>query len=773
MEPQPTMNAVIGNRQDHSDQSQTQNLFGHQRGKVAWSLITGIIYVALCVLYVIFALSPSSYGQAFERLGMPSGQGLYLGSPQAIRSDEWMVLTPYFQIAVANGFGGVNQLSPYHELLRSFQALPILDWGLLFKPYHWGFFLLSPARAYSLYFLILANAFIFGWAWFMKLLRMPWLPALLVACTLYYAPFIQGWWTTNAGAFAFAPWVAIAWMTPEHRWQRIIASAYAFTVWLMACAYPPFLYSAALVMVVMVLACRRDLLRLPRMADAAVACAIALPLFVLYFRDLIEIIHHTVYPGQRKVFSGDVRWERVLAQILPTLTTKGYEPLPGIPNSNASEITVISSLLPLYVLALVDFRAALMRQLRTNLFGVLTVAASLALLLTWALGNVPPVLETMTGLFLAGPSRTMLAQGTLVTLVFAFAYVSGTLKLTIPRLIILTAATIMGTLFKLAIPHGSLGELYGRFDLVPYLCLGMLAFCHARIHAEAVLRQSVLAIVLLGNVLVYGFFNPVQSATPIFSIDREVVRRYMMEHAGAQLTSDGMMVAPGHHGALLAGVGLPTVNHVLYYPQFEFFRHYFPNLSPDEFNNAFNRYEHVAVGSGVRVVAHPGDTEPASKQPMKPVLRSPDMVEVPAEAFLGNTLAAPLLSIAPERPAPVAISAAAGHIDSIEPWNGKTIVLRGWLHAPLDENHEVRVWSSVPVQDVSLTPIPRPDVAQVIAPELLHSGANIEFNLAEPATGAVVCLSVRDRAGTVSTVEFPNNDRECTQIGSPGGTVNQ
>lgn len=83
------------------------------------------------------------------------------------------MFTPYIQIAVNNDFGQFNAHSPYHESLRTFQALPLLDWGLLFKPYHWAFFVLPAANAYSFFFMFMAMAFLSGWALFLRQLRMP------------------------------------------------------------------------------------------------------------------------------------------------------------------------------------------------------------------------------------------------------------------------------------------------------------------------------------------------------------------------------------------------------------------------------------------------------------------------------------------------------------------------------------------------------------------------------------------------------------------------
>lgn len=140
--------------------------------------------------------------------------------------------------------------------------------------------MLPPANAYSFFFMFMSMAFLCGWALFLRQLRLPPLAAVLIALTLYFSPYVQVWWTSNAGAFALAPWAAVAWLRIDTRWLRILASAYALVVWLLAIAYPPFIISALLTMAVLVLAFRRDALTLPRLFDAALAGALALAVFV-------------------------------------------------------------------------------------------------------------------------------------------------------------------------------------------------------------------------------------------------------------------------------------------------------------------------------------------------------------------------------------------------------------------------------------------------------------------------------------------------------------
>ena len=121
--------------------------------------------------------SPSSYGVVLETLGAPEG-GPIAGASRDIRGDEWSVATPYLQAAVRNRFLRFNETSFYHEDLRNFYALPLKDWGLAFKPQFWAFFVLAPARAYSIYHALWMVAFLAGYQLLFRRLGMSsWLAA--------------------------------------------------------------------------------------------------------------------------------------------------------------------------------------------------------------------------------------------------------------------------------------------------------------------------------------------------------------------------------------------------------------------------------------------------------------------------------------------------------------------------------------------------------------------------------------------------------------------
>jgi hypothetical protein len=118
-------------------------------GKAVSAELLGLIaLLAFVLISTATALSPSHYRDAAYLQGRSDVHPIF-GGTRTARSDEWGVATPYFQIAVASGLGERDVVSPYHEPLKAFFALPSRDWSMAFKPDLWGFLLLDPARAFA------------------------------------------------------------------------------------------------------------------------------------------------------------------------------------------------------------------------------------------------------------------------------------------------------------------------------------------------------------------------------------------------------------------------------------------------------------------------------------------------------------------------------------------------------------------------------------------------------------------------------------------------
>jgi hypothetical protein len=553
-----------------------------QRPWVALGALALLLYV---IVAAAAALTPSHYAQGARLLGLHEVEPL-AGDARPVRSDDWGVTTPYFQIAVRSGLGARDAISPYGEPLKAFFALPSRDWSMAFKPDLWGFLVLDPARAYALHYALLAVSALVGAYLVLRQLGCRGETAAAVSAMLFFSQFLQVWWSSNAPGLGLAFWPAAAflWRGPWH--VRLPAIAYASAIWLIGQLYPPFIVATVVALAVAVAAFRPEALRPGRLLPALAAAGLGIGLAWLHYGDLIPLMADTVYPGQRISDGGQVHLLQVLAHLFPHLVTQRFEPIP-LWLSNACEIAVAGSFLPLAMACFCDGRAFREWAAR-NLRAVAIWGAGLALMLVWILAPIPgqaaPFLNHIP------PLRLLWGFGLLLMIGLAVAAEAQTWRISRRRLAAFIAAALAAwAVSKLALAKTSL-EL-DRFDPVIVVILGLLLAARRLAPADFTPRRTVLATVALSSAVTFGTFNPIQPAGPIFSPAATPALDALRAYASAN--PRGVVVAPGLYAATLNGVGVPAVNHTLLQPQIAYFAKAFPALGAQESAKTFNRYAHV------------------------------------------------------------------------------------------------------------------------------------------------------------------------------------
>ena len=488
----------------------------------------GLLALALLALVAVLnAWTPSSYGEATRRLGI-ARSGPVVGEAQPIRSDEWAVLTPYFQIAVANDLGPRDETSPYKEPLKAFFALPSRDLSMAVKPDLWGFLVLDPAHAYALHYATLALAMLAGFAILLRQLGCSPGYALAISALLFSSQFVQAWWTNNAATLAWAPWPAVAFLWGAPWWARAPAIAYAVAVWLVGLLYPPFILSAGLALAVLIAAFQPSALRPERLLPGLAAAAVGAGLAWLHFADLIPVMAQTVYPGQRTSGGGGVALLQLAAHAFPSLVTMRTEPLPLWP-TNACEIAVVGTFLPVAMACFCDL-GAIGRWLRDHPAAAATWLGGLAVMALWMLAPWPASLAP--GLNLITPGRMLWGFGLLLLLGLAVLGGVASWRVTPVRLAAFTALVAGGwAVSKLGLSRQPLA--LGRFDVIILPIAGLLLAARRLAPGRLPPRRLVVAAVLLTAAVTFGRFNPVQPAAPIFDRRPSVVVEAFKAYAAA------------------------------------------------------------------------------------------------------------------------------------------------------------------------------------------------------------------------------------------------
>lgn len=541
-----------------------------------------LVCLLLGIIYVSNAWSPSSYSLALDGIGVDAHPDF--GKARSIRSDEWVVQTPLTQALVNNGFERINTSSIYKEDLRINYGLPIFDWGMIFKPTQWGYFVLPPAYAYSFYYFSLFAFFLIGFQKIIKITGVDEPSAFLISIAFYFTGSVQFWWTVNAATFAFFPWVLYSLYKIKSSPVYGIALFWFLVCWQLGNLYPPFTYALALVAVVWIWNVID--LRTIKMRDilvAAIAGIAAMAVVYLYFYDYIQLMKNTVYPGVRSENGGSIISLAMLESLLfPSMWfDRHYDLLAWKEISNICQISTWATLLPVLVLFFTDYgKTRLSFSLRlTDKW--LVPGLSILIMLLWTQLPIPASIGKFLVLDKVPAVRLMLGLGLAFNMLAVFALARNTLKLSLQRIALFTVL-YAGVFVAI---KGGVGP--ARVELITLLISALVLGLVLRFRQKETLGLSaVTAIYALG---VFFAFNPLQDAKFIFHKHYETPATAVYDN---QAKEYGVVIA-AVAGSIINGLGYPAGNHVLTTPQLPFWYKKFPELDKTEMNTVFNRYAHI------------------------------------------------------------------------------------------------------------------------------------------------------------------------------------
>lgn len=601
-----------------------------------------VLFVAAAVVYVSNTWSPSSYAHVLQNhLGYQDVQPDF-GKARPIRSDEWAVVTALTQATVRNDFKRYNETSLYREDLRINYGLPIWDWGMAFKPTMWLYGHADPAYAYSVHWFAIFALFIVGYFLIFREFGADTVVAGLLSFGLFFTGYGQFWWNEKGPLFAIFPWVVLPFFWNIRFALQLALFYYLAVFWFLTNLYPPIQISLAFVGAVILVAKKPEIFKFRKLLCVAFVAALAAATAAFYLYDYLSATSKTLYPGGRTVSGGDVPFRFVLSWFFPRVNfTQHYESLIGL---NICEIGTVGLYYYLFVLGFLDYKnfgRLWGDRDRRKVFVILS--AAFLLMLLWMLAPIPPQFGRVFLWDNVQPSRMQFASGVLLTLLAFHVAGSVGFVFTIARVLVIGSASVLAwAVYKYPLDNRSFGEL--AVVLAALLLYGVHRG-RARFQHESVVLCST-----LGGLLIFGAFNPLQSAQAIFHSPPNESTRYFQH---LEQANGGVLATMGLPGATANGLGFRSVSHVTAVPNMQFWKASFPELPPDELNAIFNRYSHLVP----ELLA-------------KPRVRQPDLIEIPLERFrkLKSAVAVPSL------PADIT---SAGHF-SIEKADRAALLLSGW-----------------------------------------------------------------------------------------------
>ncbi|GAB4043301.1 DUF7657 domain-containing protein [Spirosoma litoris] len=282
-------------------------------------------FIGICVaLFVLLTLAKiHSMSLAMWNQIMPDGsnprRGLISGEPRRIRMDDYAVGTPWILSQANKGF-------PTENLTIGGEKAPILvtpskHFSELFKPDHWGFFILDVERGYAWMNNFRVMFALIGATLMLLLLTRNnfWL-SLFGSAWLFLSSGTQSWMyipTPMIAAMGLI-FVAVVYLIYSQNTKQILVSSVALAWLLMNYAlilYPPYQVPLGYVLAFLLLGYVLNNLELKRIlgqwpvkvGGAALALILTGAAFFAYYTDVkpsLDAIMNTVYPGKRSELGG-------------------------------------------------------------------------------------------------------------------------------------------------------------------------------------------------------------------------------------------------------------------------------------------------------------------------------------------------------------------------------------------------------------------------------------------------------------------------------------
>jgi hypothetical protein len=564
----------------------------------------------ILILLTVLKLNGSSIG-VYDQLLNQNQHSLISGQPRQIRSDEWMVNTPYILSQATNHYQATNPDVGDGQDTSVVLDVPYKGWSIIFRPQNLSFFVMPLEFAFAFRWWFLSYVLILAVYFFvLTVFRGKRLLASLLAVFMCMSPFIQWWYqSTTILSIAYVLLIATCALqllrAAKRRTKILWGIALGYTMVAFALLmYPPFQVPCALVGVAAIIAVYlsehswKEFFRSKAwlwLAVPTIAALVVLGAFILQHHDVIKVITHTIYPGSRVVPAGHEPPADLLQWPL------SYIPLHSGPitplGNNQSEVArfLFMGLLTIpylaYALYLAKGRKKNAETKKINYLFIGMMVAS-ALLLARMFVPFGDAIYSLIGLKSAPHVRLFIALGVINTILVALAVMlparayQGWKSLwdTKAAIYFVVAMLITGISLKYVDAVYDIAAL-GILEIAALsLLVGGIAALLA--HSVRQVRYIGLAALTLCSILVSAPVNPLYRGTGSLghgSLIKEIAAIDKKDSASWWVVSDKLPFE-----SIPTAAGAHSLSGVYIYPDMALWKRYFP---ADE--AIYNRYAHA------------------------------------------------------------------------------------------------------------------------------------------------------------------------------------
>jgi hypothetical protein len=565
------------------------------------------VLLFLLIILTATKISGSSVGFFNTVLfkGAQKNQGLVLGHPQAIRSDELEANTPLTVAQVKSHFPVVNKNIGNGEDMSVVSDVPYKDWSEFFKPQNWSFFVLPLEHAFAfkwwaIGFVLMISCYLFC----LQLLPRRYLLSSLISVALFLSPFVQ-WWYQSITILPIAYGLLAAFVvmrildrsqSRHSLWLWTIFLSYILTCFALL-LYLPFVLPVALVVAGFLIGHFLNQLHnksdhsilLKKAAFIVTASFVALLItfaFIKAHSAAIKTIQNTVYPGHRRDASGGFDLRQLSGGYynvqLQYNDRASHLPAPLNQSEASNFILIFPFLIPILIYLslikikgkrIIDWRVILLIGVCLVLLARLFVPFSEFFFNFVQLNRVPH-------------DRLLIAFGMLnvMLLVLAINKLQNLKAKLNPKLVWLSAtfAFIYTSLIGLSIKQGYKGYLSSNLKII------LISLIAGGVVLLLLKRRAVLAISILVvfSIVSVAKVNPLyKGLSPIVNSKLSQSLQQVGDSQGRWVVSDDVIF----ENVIFAN-DLRALSGAYSYPQLELWK---PLGTDPQSQNVYNRYAHV------------------------------------------------------------------------------------------------------------------------------------------------------------------------------------
>lgn len=318
------------------------------------------------VVIVSFNLNGSSIG-VWDNYVSQRDDGkktdVIFGQNREVRSDEWLVQTPFYLSQAEEGYPLVNEDYSLNgqNMVIAYNS-PVKDLTVIGKPFNWGFFFLGRDRGLSFYWAVkLVGMILLGFELLMILTKRKKALSLVGSFALTFSPAVQWWFMQHVGDlifFTLGLMVAFYHYFYQHekKWLRtlLMILIVIFGIGFVLVIYPAHQVMLAYLLIIyfvglLIYYGKRitwDLFDALLIGGAIVFIGIVLFYFWSTSKDALEASLNTLYPGKRVSTGG--KW--TFGEFFYFLTNWKI-PFKDISFSNNSEVALFYHFFPIVFLA--------------------------------------------------------------------------------------------------------------------------------------------------------------------------------------------------------------------------------------------------------------------------------------------------------------------------------------------------------------------------------------------------------------------------------------